>query len=75
MKKVIVQPRQNLWDIAVQHCGTADAAFGIAAAEGCIPSSTPIVGTEVGVPEPMNKKVVAHYVSHGIVPATGEGKW
>lgn len=70
MRTVIAQRRQTLWDIAVQHCGTADAAFVIAAAEGCIPSSTPIAGTEVEVPEPLNKRTVAHYASNAIVPAT-----
>lgn len=73
MRQVVVQPRQTLWDIAVQHCGTADAAFDIAAAEGCLPTALPIVGFEVSVPEPSNKRVVSHYASHGIVPAT-EGK-
>ena len=71
MNKVIVQPRQNLWDIAVQHCGSADAVFEIATAEGFLPTWQPITGSEVSVPEPSNKRVVSHYASHGIVPATG----
>ena len=74
MKKVIVQPRQTLWDIAVQHCGSADAAFGIAAAEGYLPTGLPIAGSEVDVPEPSNKRVVSHYARHGIVPATSSQK-
>jgi len=70
MKKVTVQSGQTLWDIAVQHCGTADAALEIAALNGLLPTSQPKTGETIVVPEVENKKVVRYYAEHGIVPAT-----
>ena len=70
MKTVTVQSGQTLWDIAVQHCGTADAALEIAALMGIMPTTQPKTGEVLKVPDVVNKKVVKHYADHGLVPAT-----
>ena len=70
MKKVTVQSGQSLWDIAVQHCGSADAALDVAALNGLLPTGQPKTGETIFVPEEENKKVVRYYAEHGIVPAT-----
>ena len=70
MKTVIAQNGQSLWDIAVQHCGAADAAFSVAELNGLLPTSLPKAGETLKVPDAENKKVAKHYAEHGIVPAT-----
>ena len=70
MMKVTVQSGQSLWDIAVQHCGSADAALEIAALTGLLPTSQPKTSELLIVPNVENKKVVRYYAEHGIVPAT-----
>lgn len=72
MKHATLQPRQSLWDIAVQHCGSADAAFAIAEANGHVPTARNELnpGDPLDIPEPLNRKVAAHYANHRIVPAT-----
>ena len=70
MMKVTVQSGQSLWDIAVQHCGTADAALEIAALNVLPPTSQPKTGEQLIIPNVENKKVVRYYAEHGIVPAT-----
>ena len=70
MMKVTVQSGQSLWDIAVQHCGSAEAALEIAALNGLLPTSQPKTGEQLIVPNVENKKVARYYAEHGIVPAT-----
>jgi len=68
--KIIVQNRQTLWDIALQHCGSANAAFGIARLNNIALSDKPAPGTVLTVPQVADKKVVNYYADNGIVPAT-----
>lgn len=70
MKTITVQSGQSLWDIAVQYCGTTEAAFEIAALKGMMPTAQPKTGETLKVPETVNKKIVSYYADHGIVPAT-----
>lgn len=72
MKHATLQPRQSLWDVAVEHCGSADAAFAIAEANGHVPTARNELspGHTLVVPEPVNSKVAAHFANHRIVPAT-----
>lgn len=70
MKNVTVQSGQSLWDIAVQHCGSADAALEIAALNGMVPTTQPKTGERLTVPNAENKKVVRYYEEHGLVPAS-----
>lgn len=71
MKTSTVQPRQNLWDIAIEHCGSADAAFALAELNHIAPTESHLtVGQELLTPEPVNKIVVKHYSQRQLVPAT-----
>ena len=70
MKTVRVHSGQSLWDIAVQPCGTADAALEIAALNGLPPTSQPKTSEQLIVPDVENKKVVRYYEEHGLVPAS-----
>lgn len=70
MKTITVQSGQSLWDIAVQYCGTTEAAFEIAALKGMMPTAQPKTGERLTVPNAENKKVVRYYEEHGLVPAS-----
>ena len=71
MKTSTVQPRQSLWDMAIEHCGSADAAFTMAALNQIAPTEKPLVaGQQLLTPEPFNKIVVKHYAQRQLVPAT-----
>ena len=70
MKTIIVQSGQSLWDIAVQYCGSAEAALEIAALNGLLPTSQPKTGEQLIIPNAENKTVVRYYEEHGLVPAS-----
>lgn len=71
MKTSTVQPRQSLWDMAIEHCGSADAAFIMAELNQIAPTEKPLVaGQQLLTPEPINKTVVKHYARRQLVPAT-----
>lgn len=69
--KAIVKQGQTLWDVAIQHCGSADAAFSIARLNNISLTSMPTPGTDLIVPGVQNKLVVNYYTNNAIVPATG----
>lgn len=62
---------QSLWDMALQHCGSADAAFGMARINGMNITDILEPGTVLSLPAVMNKRVVKYYMDNGIQPATG----
>jgi nucleoid-associated protein YgaU len=68
--KIIVQHRQTLWDLALQHCGSANSAFSISRLNNIALTDMPASGTELIVPGVENKTVVNYYADNGIVPAT-----
>ncbi len=71
MKKSIVQRRQSLWDMAIEHCGSADAAFAMAELNKISPTESRLTaGQELLTPEPINKSVAKHYAQRQLVPAT-----
>lgn len=67
-----VRDRQSIWDIALQVCGDAEAAFAIAELNDVSLSESLVVGTELKVPSVMEKRVVEYYAQHRIVPASIE---
>ncbi len=69
MKEITIQARQSIWDVAVQHCGSAEAAFDIAGMNGKLPISPVSAGGTLKVPDPTNKKVVKYYAENDIVTA------
>lgn len=61
---------QTLFDLALQYCGSVEAAFEIAAINDIAVTSYVRAGAYVELPEIKDKRVVAYYTSHGIKPAT-----
>ncbi len=72
MRVIEANGRQTLLDIALQHCGTAEAVFAIAELNSISPDTVPCHGDIVNLPDMVNKKVVAFYASNGISPATAK---
>lgn len=70
MKTIIVQRGQTLWDIALQYCGTIDAAYQIAAINNILVTTQPKTNNTLKVPEVTNKKIVSYYFAHDINPAS-----
>jgi len=75
---MIVLNGQSLFDIAVQSCGSAEAAFEIAALNDLPITADLNAGQEITAPNPSkggelprNAAVVNYYRTNGIVPATG----
>ena len=60
---------QTLFDMAVQHCGEASAAFDIAALNNLSLTDTPQAGTMLLLPNPSKPKVVDALAAHGVLPA------
>lgn len=67
-----VRDRQSIWDIALQVCGDAEAAFAIAELNDVSLSEQLAVGTTLKVPSVMEKRVVEYYAQNKIVPASIE---
>ena len=78
MKTVTVKPRQTLWDIAVEHCGSANAATDIARLNGISPTTRLSAGQRILVPDPDNRTNTRRYDEHDTHPATAtadNGPW
>ncbi len=73
MRSVFSQNSQNIWDIAIQYMGSAEAVFDILKLNPDLRTDTNIeTGTEIFVPDkPINQHVVDYYSLNMIVPATG----
>lgn len=69
MKATVLQG-QSLFDIALQHCGAADAAYDIALLNGLSITDALEVGAQLELPPAMSVAVMRHYASAGIKPAT-----
>ena len=65
-----VSQGQSLIDIAIQECGSAEAAIQIAVENGLSVTDDLATGTILIVPEASNKAVAAYYAAHSIKPAT-----
>lgn len=71
MNTTIVQSRQSLWDMAIEHCGSADAAFAMAELNKISPAESRLTaGKRLLTPEPINKTVAKHYAQRQLMPAT-----
>ena len=68
---IITGNRQTVFDIAIQCCGSVEAAFDIAALNDIGVTSCPAAGSVVTVPDMINKKVADYFGRNGIRPATG----
>lgn len=61
MRKVIVSGRQSLFDIANQECGSVTAVFEIAQANNVSITDMLSPGTELKIPEAINKDIVSYF--------------
>jgi hypothetical protein len=68
--KYIVKQRQTVMDIALQECGSAEAALEVCRLNDISLSDTIEPGTELELPAVSNQKVVEYYRVNGIAPAT-----
>ena len=70
--RIAVNDRQSLFDIALQTCGSIEAVFELAEANG-IGVTDPLVAGQVieyGADNMRNKLVVQHYVNYHVIPST-----
>ena len=68
--KITVLNKQSVFDLAVRYCGTAQSAFALAVLNG-ISVTTPLdPGSELQVPEAVEKDIVAYFNSRNHQPAT-----
>jgi len=72
MRTVIIKERQTIFDIAIQYCGDVEAAFHIIDLNDISITDMPAVGSQLIVPDVINRRVVEYYINNGISPATGE---
>lgn len=56
--------------MAVQHCGSVEAAFDIALLNGISITDSIAPGTDLILPPVVDKDVVSYYANRGLVPAT-----
>lgn len=70
MRQVEVLNGQTIFDVAIQNCGSVDAAYDIAILNNIEVTSCPESGTVLYVPDAIKKKVVQYYQQNEIKPAT-----
>ncbi len=71
MRKVIVLDRQNIFDIAIHHCGSAEAAFAIAVLNAKSITDDLVAGEVLQLPTVANRAVAEYYTNNKLQPATG----
>lgn len=65
-----VSENQSLLDIAIQSCGSAEAAFALAVLNGVNLTDDLIPGKELALPEVVNADVALYFKSKNLQPAT-----
>ena len=65
-----VKQGQTLFDIALQYCGGADAAFGIARLNNRNLTDELAPGEVLQMPDVRNKRVVKYYADYKLIPAS-----
>ena len=67
---ITVTSRQSVLDIALQHCGSLEAAFDIAQSNGISLTDDLTTGQSMSVPEPTDTAMAQHYGVNNLQPAT-----
>ena len=67
---ITVTSRQSVLDIALQHCGSLEAAFDIAQSNGISLTDDLTTGQSMSVPEPTDTAMAQHYCVNNLQPAT-----
>lgn len=70
MKTIQAANQQSILDLAMQHCGAAEAAMPIAALNGLPLDAALTPGQPLLIPEPTDGRVVAQLARQGVAPAT-----
>jgi hypothetical protein len=68
--QVTVLYQQSIFDLAVQQCGSADAALAIAQMNGKSITDELVVGEVLRVPAVVNRNVAMYYENGNLKPAT-----
>ncbi|MDR1729943.1 MAG: hypothetical protein LBR52_04705 [Prevotellaceae bacterium] len=71
--KYIVHDRQSLFDIAIQQCGSTDAAFELAFLNNKSVADDLTTGEELILPAQTQQLVAAHFTDNRLTPATALG--
>ena len=61
---------QTLFDIAIQSCGSAEAAFGLAVMNGLNLTDELLTGSDLVTPDVLNTDVATYFQTKNIQPAT-----
>ena len=61
---------QTLFDIAIQSCGSAEAAFELAVLNGISVTDDLVPGQELVMPDVVNKNISTYYANKSLTPAT-----
>lgn len=67
---ITVTSRQSVLDIALQHCGSLEAAFDIAQSNGISLTDDLTTGQSMSVPDATDAEMAQHYGVNNICPAT-----
>ena len=67
---ITVTSRQSVLDIALQHCGSLEAAYDIAAGNDISLTDDLATGQTLSVPEATDATMAQHYSVKGFQPAT-----
>lgn len=71
MNTAKVTQRQSIFDVAVQHCGSFEAAFDIAALNNIGLTDDLAAGNSLALPEPTDSAAVRTLAVNRQLPATG----
>lgn len=68
---ITVTSRQNILDVAIEHCGTLEAAYELAVANGLSLTEDIVNGRELKETEITDSDVTLFYNVNNVKPATG----
>ena len=63
---------QTLFDIAIQSCGSAEAAFKLAVLNGMSVTDDLVPGQELVMPDVVNNSISSYYDNKSLTPATSD---
>lgn len=69
--KATVTQRQSVFDVAMQHCGSFEAAFDIAVLNNIGLTDDLAAGESLALPEPTDSAVITTFAVNRQLPATG----
>lgn len=71
--ETIVLDGQSLFDIAIQQCGTVEAAFSFAILNDIAVTDELKVGTVLATAPVQNRRIAEYYAMKSLAPATASG--